>query len=89
MTRLLSVSIWLFLLLFVFFGVYPAQSAKADRVFVEARVRAEVNKDFVLPYRPGEGLEARTCLDERPVKDFQGDIAEYWANLECPYCGIQ
>jgi hypothetical protein len=89
MTRLhsvpiLAVSVFCFLV-----GAYPAHAAKADRVAVEARVRAEVNKDLAMPYRPGEGLENRMSLDGRPVKDFQGDIVEYWANLECPFCGIQ
>ena len=67
----------------------PAYSATAERVAVEAGVRAEVSKDLALPYRPGEGLEERACLDGRPVKNFQGEIAEIWANLECPYCGIR
>ena len=61
----------------------------ADRIAVEAGVRAEVTKDLALPYNPTEGLSERSCLDGRPVKDFQGDLVEYWANLECPYCGIQ
>ena len=60
-----------------------------ERIAVEAGVKAEVMKDLALPYNPLEGLSGRTCLDGRPVKDFQGDIVEYWANLECPYCGIQ
>jgi hypothetical protein len=73
-------------------AIYPARpghAALAERVAVEAGVRAEVNKDLALPYQPGEGLEERVCLDGRPVKDFQGEIAELWANLECPYCGIK
>ena len=68
---------------------FPAYSATAERVAVEAGVRSEVGKDLALPYRPGEGLEERTCLDGRPVKGFQGEIAEIWANLECPFCGIR
>ena len=60
-----------------------------DRVAVETGVKAEVMKDLALPYAPHEELSGRTCLDGRPVADFQGDIVEYWANLECPYCGIQ
>jgi hypothetical protein len=67
----------------------PAYSDTAERVAVEAGVRAEIGKDLSLPYLPGEGLEERVCLDGRPVKDFQGEIAEFWANLECPYCGIR
>lgn len=42
-----------------------------------------------MPYNPLDGLTGRTCLDGRSVDGFQGDIVEYWANLECPYCGIQ
>lgn len=61
----------------------------AERVAVEAGVRAEVSKDLALPYNPLEGLSGRTCLDGRPVANFRGDIVEYWANLECPHCGIQ
>lgn len=60
-----------------------------ERIAVEAGVKAEVVKDLAVPYNPLEGLSGRTCLDGRPVADFQGDIVEYWANLECPYCGIQ
>lgn len=66
-----------------------AGTAITDRIAVEAGVKAEVMKDLALPYNPLEGLSGRTCLDGRPVEDFQGDIVEYWANLECPYCGIQ
>ncbi|MDR2574628.1 MAG: hypothetical protein LBC94_09880, partial [Desulfovibrio sp.] len=74
---------------FLAVSAFPAYSATAERVAVEAGVRAEVNKDLALPYQPGEGLEERVCLDGRPVKDFQGEVAEYWANLECPFCGIR
>ena len=77
----------------VFVG-FAAQAAHAgtpaaDRVALEAGVRAEVMKDLAAPYRPTEGLSERSCLDGRPVRDFQGDLVEYWANLECPYCGVQ
>jgi hypothetical protein len=68
---------------------FPAYSATAERVAVEAGVRAEISKDLALPYQPDEGLEERVCLDGRPVKDFQGEIAEYWVNFECPFCGIR
>ena len=77
------------------FGVFvltaPAHAGTpvTERIAVEAGVKAEVMKDLALPYNPLEGLSGRTCLDGRPVADFQGDIVEYWANLECPYCGIQ
>ncbi len=66
-----------------------AGTPATERIAVEAGVKAEVSKDLVMPYNPLEGLSGRTCLDGRPVADFQGDIVEYWANLECPYCGIQ
>jgi hypothetical protein len=61
----------------------------AERVAVEAGVKTEVAKDLALPWNPLPELDGRVCLDGRPVKDFQGEIVEYWANLECPYCGIQ
>jgi hypothetical protein len=83
------VSVPAVLLIFAFFPVCCTHAGTAERVAVEARVRAEVNIDSALPYPPGEGLEDRTCLDGRPVKDFPGDIAEYWVNLECSYCGIR
>lgn len=60
-----------------------------DRVAVEAGVRAEVSKDLALPYGPGEALTDRLCLDGRAVKDVQGDLVEYWVNLECGYCGVR
>ena len=88
MIRLLNV----FLAVLVISAIYPARpghAALAERVAVEAGVRSEVGKDLALPYRPGEGLEERACLDGRPVKNFQGEIAELWANLECPFCGIR
>ena len=53
------------------------------------RLKAELSKDLALPYNPLESLSSRTCLDGRSADTFQGDIVEYWANLECPYCGIQ
>lgn len=61
----------------------------SDRVAVEAGVKAEVEKDLSQAYKPLETLSGRTCLDGRPVDGFRGDIVELWANLECPYCGIQ
>jgi hypothetical protein len=67
-------------------SAFPAYSATAERVAVEAGVRAEVGKDLALPYQPTYGLEDRVCLDGRPVKGFQGEIAEYWANLE--WCAV-
>lgn len=66
-----------------------AGTPMTERIAVEAGVKAEVAKDLAMPYRPLEGLSGRICLDGRPVEAFQGDIVEYWANLECPYCGIQ
>ena len=66
-----------------------AGTPMSDRVAVEAGVKAEVEKDLSQAYTPLEALSGRTCLDGRPVEGFQGDIVELWANLECPYCGIQ
>ena len=66
-----------------------AGTPMTERIAVEAGVKAEVMKDLALSYNPLDDLSGRTCLDGRAVTDFQGDIVEYWANLECPYCGIQ
>ena len=66
-----------------------AGTPMSDRVAVEAGVKAEVEKDLSQAYTPLEALSGRTCLDGRSVDGFQGDIVELWANLECPYCGIQ
>ena len=69
--------------------VAHAGTPMMDRVAVEAKVRAEVGKDLVLPYNPGETLTDRHCLDGQAVKDVQGDLVEYWVNLECSYCGVR
>jgi hypothetical protein len=71
-------------------AVVPAQGfAAPDRAAVDAGVRADVTADLAAPWNPATGLAGRVCLDGRPVADFLGDIAEYWINLECPFCGIQ
>lgn len=66
-----------------------AGTSMSDRIAVEAGVKAELSKDLALPYAPDATLSDRTCLDGRPIKEFQGDLVEYWVNLECPYCGIE
>lgn len=66
-----------------------AGTPMTERIALEVGVKAGVMKDLAVPYNPLEGLSGRTCLDGRPVADFQGDIVEYWANLECQYCGIR
>ena len=48
-----------------------AGTPMSDRVAVEAGVRAEVSKDLAVPYKPGEELSGRTCLDGRPVSEFE------------------
>ena len=58
-----------------------AGTPMSDRVAVAAKVRAEVTKDLAVPYNPGEAQADRQCLDGRPVKDFQGDLVEYWSTL--------
>ncbi len=72
-------------------AILPAHAGTplSDRVAVEAGVQTEIAKDLAIPYKPLENLSGRTCLDGRPVDGFPGDVVEYWANLECPYCGIQ
>lgn len=72
-----------------FFQSAHAGTPISDRMAVEAGVKTEVAKDLASPYSPHESLSGRTCLDGRPVDGFQGDILEYWANLECSFCGIQ
>ena len=69
--------------------VAHAGTPMSDRVAVEAKVRAEVSKDLALPHKPDESLADRHCLDGRAVKDIQGDVVEYWVNLECGYCGVR
>lgn len=71
--------------------ILPAHAGTpmSDRMAVEAGVKAEIAKDLASPYSPRESLSGRTCLDGRPIDGFQGDIAELWSNLECPFCGIQ
>lgn len=66
-----------------------AGTPMSDRIAVEAGVKAELSKDLALPYAPDATLSGRICLDGRPTKEFQGDLVEYWVNLECPYCGIE
>lgn len=74
--------------------VLPVSSLRAgtpmsDRVAVEAGVRTELAKDLALPPPALSDLSGRRCLDGRPVDGVQGEVVEYWANLECSYCGIQ
>jgi len=69
-------------------GLAHSATPKADRIAVENRVRKEIEVDFAQPFALSISLAERKCLDGRPVKDFQGEVIEYWANLECPYCGI-
>ena len=72
-----------------FFQSAHAGTPISDRMAVEAGMKTEIAKDLASPYSPHESLSGRTCLDGRPVDGFQGDVVEYWTNLECPYCGIQ
>ena len=66
-----------------------AHATKQERVATKARVEAELTKDLAQPWEPQARMPNRTCLDGRKVADFAGDIVEYWANMECPYCDIQ
>lgn len=85
---------YLFLLCFIFSGFWTlpscaqAGTAKADRIAVEAGIKNEISIDLAQPYAPLDALSVRKCLDGRPVNDFQGEIVELWANMECSYCGI-
>ena len=78
----------MFPILLAFPGSVLSATPKADRIAVESRVKKEIEVDFAQPYALSLRLAERKCLDGRPVKDFQGEVIEYWANLECPYCGI-
>lgn len=66
-----------------------AGTPMSDRVAVEAGVRTELAKDLALPPPALSDLSGRRCLDGRPVDDVLGEVVEYWADLECSYCGIQ
>ena len=66
-----------------------AGTSLSDRMAVQAGVKTEIAKDLASPYSPHERLSGRTCLDGRPVDGFQGEILEYWVNLECAFCGIE
>ncbi|WP_298068327.1 hypothetical protein [uncultured Mailhella sp.] len=66
-----------------------AETPMSDRIAVQAGVKTEIAKDLSQLDEPLETLSGRTCLDGSPADGFQGDIAELWSNLECPYCGIQ
>lgn len=84
----------LFILAIACSFVLPVSSLRAgtpmsDRVAVEAGVRTELAKDLALPPPALSDLSGRRCLDGRPVDGVQGQVVEYWANLECSYCGIQ
>ncbi|MDL2267291.1 hypothetical protein LJC46_04800 [Desulfovibrio sp. OttesenSCG-928-G15] len=78
-----------FYCLFALWAPVYAGTPMTERIAVEAGVKSEVTKDLAMPYNPQNGISGRTCLDGRPVADFQGDIVEYWADLECPYCIIK
>ncbi len=65
-----------------------SHASPQDRVATKARVEADISKDLALAWTPLPALEKRTCLDGRPVAGHTGDIVEYWANMECPFCGI-
>ena len=87
--RIISVLAVSFYCLFVTLAPVHAGTPITERIAVETGVKTEVTKDLAVPYNPLGGLSGRTCLDGRPIADFSGDIVEYWANLECSYCGIQ
>lgn len=68
--------------------VCAAETALTKREQVKADVMREVGKDLSASHDVKARLESRRCIDGRAVKDFQGDIVEFWANLECFYCQI-
>jgi hypothetical protein len=81
----------LFILAIACSFVLPVSSLRAgtpmsDRVAVEAGVRTELAKDLALPPPALSDLSGRRCLDGRPVDGVQGQVVEYWANLE--WCAV-
>ena len=78
-----------FCLLWGTISIAHAGTPTSDRVAVEAGIRAEISKDLAVPYKTEDELVGRTCLDGRPVSEFEGNIIEYWANLECSWCSIR
>lgn len=76
------------LMVLVFYNTVQAETPSSDRVAVEARVQAELSKDLSQPIPISGTHSGRICLDGRPADNFAGEVIEYWANLECPYCGI-
>lgn len=66
-----------------------AGTPMSDRVAVEAGVKAEIAKDMASPYSPPRQSFRQNRPGRSSVDGFEGDILEYWSNLECPYCGIQ
>lgn len=87
MGKIISVFVGIFAGMLAFPGNLSA-APHAERLAVEARVKADMAKDLAQPYEISTSLKERKCLDGRLVKDFQGEVIEYWSNLECPYCGI-
>jgi hypothetical protein len=63
--------------------------AAQDRAEVEARVWADVMQDLAETPYFGEWISGRVCLDGRSAENFPGEVAEYWVNLECHWCGIR
>lgn len=86
---LLATTIFTMCTLAFFTSPLHAGTSLSDRMAVQAGVKTEIAKDLASPYSPHERLSGRTCLDGRPVDGFQGEIIEYWVNLECAFCGIE
>lgn len=87
MRKIISVFVGIFAGMLVFSGSMAATS-NAERLTVEARVKTDMAKDLAQPHEIPVSLTDRKCLDGHPVKDFQGEVIEYWTSMECPYCGI-
>ena len=65
-----------------------AETALTKREQIKADVMREMGKDLAAPQDAKAGLETRHCIDGRAVKDFPGELVEFWGNLECFYCQI-
>lgn len=83
---LLATTIFTMCTLAFFTSPLHAGTSLSDRMAVQAGVKTEIAKDLASLYSPHERLSGRTCLDGRPVDGFQGEILEYWVNLE--WCAV-
>ena len=63
-----------------------ARTPMSDRVARGSGRESGNRQDLASPYSRTTVFPAVTCLDGRPVDGFEGDILEYWSNLE--WCAV-